>query len=409
MAVSAWPQLAAAAAAGASIQPTSAQKGMCAHHRWSRNPVPALAAAADAPKQHQQPHQQQQQQRQQDSSTTTPVSAQLVSQFVCLVVHRTWPHRPGMSTPGRPHPSFLSFVSRIQRTSGVSSIVLFLSLLYIVRFRRASSPTISSNSGVPDSISALDGNSFGNQAALSEARLVTAAVILAQKFTDDNRFTNKTWAELTGFALADINKMETDFLAKIDFKLHVGEEEFRSWVRYCKAWASQLGVSLEEDPNSTSPSKASPQTTSTIPSTIPANLPPLPTARSSQQQQQHATMVGYYRKRKVEQPDPLAFHPDFVPRKIPRTPSADIPHMHQHAHHQTRRAAWSASNTGINNSGGLPNNFAYPMPTMLIPGSQQTPQAQQYIQMPAYNINSNHPLALHPVYPMPLQCYLPPY
>ncbi|KAI8904161.1 hypothetical protein DFJ77DRAFT_413316, partial [Powellomyces hirtus] len=159
-------------------------------------------------------------------STANP-KPQRVAKFICFVVHRTWPNRPANN--GQAHPSFLAFVSRVVRMSGVTSTILFLSLLYIIRLRQATK--VASLSQFNSATSAFD-----SPEAVAEARLVTAAVILAQKITDDNRFTNKTWSELTGFALPDINRMESEFLSKIDFKLHVTEQEYRSWVRSCTSW-----------------------------------------------------------------------------------------------------------------------------------------------------------------------------
>ncbi|TPX56939.1 hypothetical protein SpCBS45565_g08307 [Spizellomyces sp. 'palustris'] len=202
-------------------------------------------------------HQPSQRRPRRTSPSSSKAIPQLVAHFICLVAHRTWPRPNGRQQlssqqqqpsstfdDAQPHPSFLAFVNRIVRMSGVSSDLLFLALLYIIRLRRS---TCSSSILEPASPTAqsLSTHSFESHAALAKARLVTAAIILAQKVTDDNRFTNKTWAELTGFVLADVNQMEADFLARVDFRLHVGDGEYAAWVRHCKAWARQLGVLLE--------------------------------------------------------------------------------------------------------------------------------------------------------------------
>ncbi|KND03180.1 uncharacterized protein SPPG_02240 [Spizellomyces punctatus DAOM BR117] len=240
---------------------------------------------------HHVPHHQPSQRRPRRTSPSPSLSSsskaipQLVAHFICLVVHRTWPRPNGQlsSQPSstfddaQPHPSFLAFVNRIVRMSGVSSDLLFLALLYIIRLRRSSSGSSSMLEPTsPTTQSLVSTHSFESQAALSEARLVTAAIILAQKVTDDNRFTNKTWAELTGFVLTDVNQMEADFLARVDFRLHVGDGEYAAWVRHCKTWARQLGVLLEHGGEQ---------------------------VNTVQPVQPDGKVAGYYRKRKAGVPD----------------------------------------------------------------------------------------------------------
>ncbi|OAD69536.1 cyclin, partial [Phycomyces blakesleeanus NRRL 1555(-)] len=55
------------------------------------------------------------------------------------------------------------------------------------------------------------------------------AYILANKFLDDNTFTNKTWAEVSGMKVTDLNIMELEFLDVLKFRLFVRKEEFERW------------------------------------------------------------------------------------------------------------------------------------------------------------------------------------
>ncbi|TPX59530.1 hypothetical protein PhCBS80983_g02404 [Powellomyces hirtus] len=280
---------------------------------------------------------------------------QRVAQFICTVVHRTWPNRPRTpisiststtatcsSTPiiPTPHPSFVAFVTRVVRTSGVSSPILFLALLYIIRLRRATKVTLptptstsslsplplSPTSGTTSSISSSTSTAaaFESQAALAEARLVTAAIILAQKITDDNRFTNKTWSELTGFALNDVNKMEADFLDRIDFRLNVSDAEYASWVRHCSAWARQIGAPLEDTHGrSLSLQQQQQHQQHQFGIITPTPSPPL----------QQLPLPGYYRKRKIGTHDaaiPDGDETGELRRKIPR-----------HPHHHHRSTSWT--------------------------------------------------------------------
>ncbi|PCH33180.1 hypothetical protein WOLCODRAFT_62655 [Wolfiporia cocos MD-104 SS10] len=53
---------------------------------------------------------------------------------------------------------------------------------------------------------------------------------MANKFVDDNTYTNKTWSEVSGIDLTEINKMEKEFLLGIDFGLYVDEATYNSWL-----------------------------------------------------------------------------------------------------------------------------------------------------------------------------------
>ncbi|KAG1146029.1 hypothetical protein G6F37_003595 [Rhizopus arrhizus] len=63
----------------------------------------------------------------------------------------------------------------------------------------------------------------------SEYRLFTVALMLANKFLDDNTFTNKTWSEVTGMKVTDLNIMELEFLDVLQFRLTVKKEEYERW------------------------------------------------------------------------------------------------------------------------------------------------------------------------------------
>ncbi|KAI6137202.1 hypothetical protein F5141DRAFT_1193542 [Pisolithus sp. B1] len=55
-------------------------------------------------------------------------------------------------------------------------------------------------------------NRFTNGLPGSEFRIAVAALMMANKFLDDNTYTNKTWSEVSGIDLSEIHKMEREFL-----------------------------------------------------------------------------------------------------------------------------------------------------------------------------------------------------
>ena len=57
---------------------------------------------------------------------------------------------------------------------------------------------------------------------------------------DDNTYTNKTWAEVSGISVHEVRIMEVEFLSNIRYNLFVSREEWESWYeklnrfgRYC--------------------------------------------------------------------------------------------------------------------------------------------------------------------------------
>ncbi|KAG0364519.1 hypothetical protein BGX24_004569 [Mortierella sp. AD032] len=64
----------------------------------------------------------------------------------------------------------------------------------------------------------------------SEFRLFTGALILANKFLDDNTFTNRTWANITGISVKEVNYIELQFLQGIHFRLFTRSYDYTEWL-----------------------------------------------------------------------------------------------------------------------------------------------------------------------------------
>ncbi|KAG9223490.1 hypothetical protein PLEOSDRAFT_1111204 [Pleurotus ostreatus PC15] len=110
--------------------------------------------------------------------------------------------------------TFVSFMQKLLETTQVSQSVIVLSLHYIYRLKEC--------------------NQFTAGQAGSEFRIAVAALMMANKFLDDNTYTNKTWSEVSGIDLAEINKMEREFLLGVDFNLYVDKSTFASWLNLLK-------------------------------------------------------------------------------------------------------------------------------------------------------------------------------
>jgi hypothetical protein len=65
---------------------------------------------------------------------------------------------------------------------------------------------------------------------------LTISLLLANKFLDDNTFTNTSWSDISGIPRQDINVMERDWLRKLGYSLHVDPLAQKGWRTWQKAW-----------------------------------------------------------------------------------------------------------------------------------------------------------------------------
>ncbi|KAG6828739.1 hypothetical protein H0H92_006877 [Tricholoma furcatifolium] len=111
-------------------------------------------------------------------------------------------------------PTFVQFMQKLLETTQVSQSVIVLSLHYIYRLK--------------------DRNRFTPAQPGSEFRIAVAGLMMANKFLDDNTYTNKTWSEVSGIDLAEINRMEREFLMGVEFNLYVDKPTYESWMNLLK-------------------------------------------------------------------------------------------------------------------------------------------------------------------------------
>src|SRR5271169_3007478 len=60
--------------------------------------------------------------------------------------------------------------------------------------------------------------------------------VLANKFLDDNTFTNTSWSEITEIPRSELNVSERDWLKKLGYSLHMNPTEPKGWNTWRKAW-----------------------------------------------------------------------------------------------------------------------------------------------------------------------------
>ncbi|KAJ7461282.1 hypothetical protein B0H11DRAFT_119738 [Mycena galericulata] len=108
-------------------------------------------------------------------------------------------------------PTFVAFTQKLLETTQVSQSVIVLALHYIHRLRAR-------NAATP----AQPGSEF---------RVAVAGLMMANKFLDDNTYTNATWAAVSLIPLPQINTMEREFLLGCDYNLYVSAKVYGDWGR----------------------------------------------------------------------------------------------------------------------------------------------------------------------------------
>lgn len=163
-------------------------------------------------------------------------------------------------------------------------------------------------------------------------RMSVVSLLLANKFHDDNTFTNRSWSQATGIAVGELTTLEADWLQKIAWSLHLDQQDLKGWHRWNDCWnywvanspkssaASSPLVSVsnsEVSTTNTSPHASSPVSPVSLSKpkvgsvimasptrpfyTVPSwyNQPANPMACAPQQQQQHAppaTFTSYFQQ-----------------------------------------------------------------------------------------------------------------
>ncbi|KAI0805332.1 hypothetical protein GGR55DRAFT_656386 [Xylaria sp. FL0064] len=135
--------------------------------------------------------------------------------------HRPSEPIPPLSRHTEPCQAYKKWVHSILSTTQVTQNVVLLALLFVYRLKKTN-PRVHGNPG-------------------SEYRLLTVALMLGNKFLDDNTYTNKTWAEVSGISVKEIHVMEVEFLSNMRYGLLTSKEEWQEWLhklacyyKYCE-------------------------------------------------------------------------------------------------------------------------------------------------------------------------------
>lgn len=70
-------------------------------------------------------------------------------------------------------------------------------------------------------------------------KMLTIALLLGSKFLDDNTFQNRSWSDVSGIAVSELNTMENEWLRHITWSLYVNldqSHDYNAWLKNWKEW-----------------------------------------------------------------------------------------------------------------------------------------------------------------------------
>lgn len=131
-------------------------------------------------------------------------------------------------------PSFRKWVLQVLSATRLPSATILLSLNYLtVRLRDHPPRTSTSENRI--------------------YRLLAVALILGSKFLDDNTFINRSWSDVSGIRVSELNELEREWLAAIEYNLHVDPEDQNGFAMWHRAWAEYEAQASRPPPSRLSP------------------------------------------------------------------------------------------------------------------------------------------------------------
>jgi Cyclin, N-terminal domain len=200
--------------------------------------------------------------------------------------------------------SFCSFVNQVLTATRLPRETVILALVYLSkRWALGSVPNVRADSS-------------------AAYHMLVVALVLANKFHDDNTFTNKSWFEATGIPIAQITSCEAAWLKEIKWSLHVHEKDFKGWEKWNDCW--NLFVSPEYQ------QQASPKSMGRLSFPTPPHGVALQSPKSSSPKRSSYTIPKWYEAAHQQYGGPVhrlesASIPQHLPPPPPYAPVALMP------------------------------------------------------------------------------------
>jgi hypothetical protein len=120
------------------------------------------------------------------------------------------------------NPAFRKFVAQILTSTRLPSTTILLGMNYLAK-----------------RINMMHAAGQKNHTEGQIWRMLTVSLLLGSKFLDDNTFQNKSWSEVSGIAVQELNTLEYEWLGAIQWCLYVHLDEskdYQAWLSNWKEW-----------------------------------------------------------------------------------------------------------------------------------------------------------------------------
>lgn len=130
-----------------------------------------------------------------------------------------------------PSPAFRRFAHQVLAQTLVSPTAFMLGLMYALRVLQLAVITDESQDARldPEAVEI-----FAQPPSAAPFKLFTLGLMVANKHLDDNTFLNKTWNEVTGISLPELNRMERWYLEKCSYEITVPMSTWTSFLESLK-------------------------------------------------------------------------------------------------------------------------------------------------------------------------------
>ncbi|UZJ57115.1 hypothetical protein CBS101457_006435 [Exobasidium rhododendri] len=174
------------------------------------------------------------------SSTSTTLGASGLTSTHGEQSNSVHHHNSAAALGSEASPAFRRFAHQVLAQTLVSPTAFMLAMMYSLRVPYLA---IEINK---DGIAQLDPEAaeiFAQPPSAAPFKLFALGLMIANKHLDDNTFLNKTWNEVTGISLSELNRMERWYLEKCSYEVTVPEEP---WVAFLERLAFRTEGKLQK-------------------------------------------------------------------------------------------------------------------------------------------------------------------
>jgi len=117
-------------------------------------------------------------------------------------------------------PAFRKFVNQILTSTRLPSTTILLGMNYLAKHIN-----MHKHAGIYNTVS--EGELW---------KMLTVGLLLGSKFLDDNTFQNRSWSDVSGIAVAELNTMESKWLSDMEWNLYVNLDRSHDYEAWLKSW-----------------------------------------------------------------------------------------------------------------------------------------------------------------------------